>query len=102
MGRHSEYGKNLAIWIEYTLQQIPGGQRGEYRKRFFKELKKFSFKPRPKGTPPNSGCIHELDDLAEVNIENPEEFARLVKEGIHIMYQKETQKRIYDALLEQL
>ena len=66
------------------------------------ELKKYSFEPRRKGQPRNTGCINELEGIEECDIRNPEHLARLVKEGIHLMYQKNTSEKIIRYLLEYL
>jgi hypothetical protein len=67
-GRIKEYGRNLAILINYVVDTIPKNQRKEYKKSFLEELEKYSFKPRPKGTPRNEGCVWELEDLDNVEI----------------------------------
>jgi hypothetical protein len=96
--RGGKYGRNLAIWIDYTFMTIPERCRAEYRRRFLKELNAYSLKPRKSGNPQNEGCVKELSDLTEVEIGKPEQFARLVKEGIHLMYQKRTSARVLDSL----
>jgi len=100
--RARKYGRSLAIWIDYTIDAIPKSEKEEYKARFLGELDTYSLKPRKKGQPSNGGCIHELSDLTDININNPEQFARLVKEGIHLMYQKQTSARVLDALQEYL
>ena len=96
--RAGKYGRNLAIWIDYTIDTMPENLRNDYRARFLEELNTYSLKPRKNGQPRNEGCVHELSDLAEVDISNPEQFARLVKEGVHLMYQKQTSARVLDSL----
>jgi len=59
-------------------------------------------KPRRNGQPRNEGCIHELSNLTKVEINNPKHFARLVKEGVYLMYQKQTSAKVLDALQEYL
>jgi len=100
--RASKYGRNLAIWIDYTINKISKNVRKEYRTRFFDELAKYSFESRKNGQSRNAGCVHELSDLTEVDINNPEQFARLVKESIHLMYQKQTSARVLNALQKHL
>ena len=46
--------------------------------------------------------MNELENIINVNIQNPKEFAKLVKEGIHLTYLKPTSKRIFKGLLEEL
>ena len=76
--------------------------KNKYRARFLDELKTYSLKSRKNGQPRNEGCVHELSDLVDINLNNPEEFARLVKEGIHLMYQKQTSAKVLAALQEYL
>jgi len=104
--RAGRYGQNLAIWISDTLNtktaSLSEKQGKTYRARFLNELKSYSLEPRKAGQPRNSGCVHELSDISVVNIDNPEQFARLIKEGIHLMYQKQTSARVLEALLKYL
>jgi len=100
--RGGKYGRNLAIWVAHTFQTIPDEGRINYKKRFMEELRTYSLKPRKKGSPRNAGCAHELEGIEDVTINNPKEFARLVKEGIHLMYQKQTAARVLKSLLENL
>jgi hypothetical protein len=98
--RPGKYGRNLAIWVNYTISAIPKSCRAEYRSRFLAELKNYSFAPRRKGTPINSGCIYELESIVACDVTNPEDLAKLVKEGIHLLYQKQTAAKVIVALLE--
>lgn len=98
--RGGKYGRNFSILVNYVFQTIP--EKEDYKKRFLKELSHYSFETREKGKPRNIGCVYELESLDAVDIKNPEDFARLVKEGIHLMYQKGTAKRVLDSLLENL
>jgi len=91
--RAAKYGRNFAIWINYTISD---------KNRFVLELKNYSFEPRKKGQPLNHGCVRELEGIDKIDMENPEDLARLVKEGIHLMYQKDTASRVITALLENL
>jgi len=100
--RGAKYGRNLALWIDYTIENLPEEKKKDYKVRLVKELKNYSFEPRKKGTPKNSGCVRELEGIVDVDIEEPEELAKLVKEGIHLMYQKFTAKRVFDSLLKYL
>jgi hypothetical protein len=100
--RAGKYGRNLATWIDYTIASIPENQRKNYRENFLKELNTYSLTPRKVGQPVNDGCVHELSDLTHVEIADPEDFARLIKEGIHLMYQKQTAARVLTALQEYL
>jgi len=100
--RAGKYGRNLAIWIGHTIERIPKEEREGYKTRFLEELKTYSLTPRKNGQPRNEGCVHELSELEKVDPGNPEHLARLVKEGIHLMYQKDTSSRVLDALQKYL
>lgn len=100
--RAGKYGRSLAFLAGYTIQSIPSDQREEYRSLFLDELRTFSFEPRREGTPVNRGCVHELSDIVDVDISDPVHLAKLVKEGIHLMYQKNTAKKVFNAMLESL
>jgi len=100
--RGAKYGRGLGVLIGYTIQSIPASEREEYRLTFYDELRNFSFEPRKEGTPVNKGCVQELSDIVDVDILDPVHFAKLIKEGIHLMYQKNTARKVFDALLENL
>jgi len=68
--RGGKYGRNLSLLISYVIQTMPEIQRGEYKDKFLKEIKNYSFKPRKKGKPRNFGTIYELENLEEVDIKN--------------------------------
>ena len=96
--RGGKYGRNLAVWVRDILDREGEG----YRERFLVELRTYSFEPKKKGGPCNSGIVRELEGIDEVDLRNPEEFARLVKEGFHLEYQKETSARVFKSLLDHL
>ncbi len=98
--RPSKYGKNLAIWINHTIDTMPIEKRKNYKTEFIEELRIYSFEPRKNGQPPNQGCVRELTDITEIDISNPKDLAKLVKEGIHLMYQKQTAASVINSLLE--
>jgi hypothetical protein len=100
--RAGKYGRSLAAWINYTIQGMSEKQRNEYRSRFLEELGTYSFEPRKKGQPRNQGCVHELFEIADADITNPKHLALLVKESLHLMYQKQTSARVLEALRESL
>ncbi len=101
-GRGAKYGRFLAGWVRHTINTIPEPRREEYKERFIAELKKYSFEPRKKGEPMNSGCVRELDMYDDLDVEDPECLARTLKEGRHLNYQKGTSLRIVRSLLEHL
>ena len=96
--RSGKYGRFLSVWIHYTLSQ----QSPEYRIKFLEELKRYSVNPRKKGEPRNEGCVSELEGLSELEIQNPEQLAKLIKEGFHLMYQKKTSANAHASLLDNL
>jgi hypothetical protein len=96
--RAGKYGRFLAVWIKYTIdQQAPG-----YQSKFITELKRYSIKPKKKEEPRNEGCTLELEGIYKLDIKNPKHLAKLVKEGIHLMYQKRTSAKTLSSLLENL
>jgi len=100
--RGGKYGRFLASWINYTISRIPRSKREDYKLRFSKELENYSFKERPKGSPRNEGGLWELVNIDDPLFSDPIIFARTVKEGIHLMYQKSTARRVFRSLLENL
>ncbi len=74
----------------------------DYKSQFIKELKDHSLKRKARKDPANTGCVHELKDIEKIDIKNAKDLAKLIKERIHLMYQKDTAKRVLDALLENL
>ena len=100
--RAGKYGRKLAIWVNRTIEGMSEGQTEDYKTRFLSELETYSLTPRKSGQPLNDGCVHELSGLTEVDIRNPEHLAMLVKEGIHLMYQKQTSAKVLDALKKYL
>ena len=74
----TKYGRNIAVLVNDYLNKIAKEKRLDYWKRFIKELKKYSFKPRKKGEPCNEGCVYELSDLTSMDI-SPKQLAKLVK-----------------------
>jgi len=100
--RAGRYGRNLAIWINYTIDTLPEQKREQYKTEFVRELKTYSFVPRKKGDPINSGCNWELTEIVVCNIQEPLNLARLVKESIHLMYQKQTAAKVMASLLDNL
>jgi hypothetical protein len=88
--RAAKYGRLGAVVLRYVVRTIPVSDRKEYLERFVKEFESYSDIPRRKGEPKNEGCVMELDGLDDLDIRNPEEFARWFKEGQHLKYQKNT------------
>ena len=81
---------------------LPEESRQDYITRFRTELETYSFSPRRQSEPMNDGCKRELEQLVHINIFNPEELAKWIKEGIHFMYQKGTSKRVITSIGDNL
>ncbi len=96
--RAGKYGRFLSVWVRYTLSQ----ESSEYKAKFLEELNEYSFRSRKKGEPRHEGRVSELEGLSEFDIQNPEHLARLVKEGLHLMYQKKTSAKAHCSLLDNL
>jgi hypothetical protein len=101
-GRSAKYGRCLSSWINFTIDSLPAEARKDYRVMLLEDLRKYPLTPRKRGSPSNEGDVHELSSLESVNIENPEHLAKLIREGIHLMYQKGTASNVLNALLKKL
>lgn len=100
--RAGKYGRFLSEWIGYTINRIPEEQRKAYKTSFLREFRKYSFEGKRRKEPPNKGCTRELQKLTNPDISDPVQLARLVKEGLNLMYQKQTARRVYDAMIAEL
>jgi hypothetical protein len=101
--RAATYGQVLADWVVYTINTIPETGRESYKSKLVEELKNYSFEPRKKGEQRNATDIPELEGIVGgFDVQNPKHVAKLIKEGIHLMYQKGTAKRVLESLLEKL
>jgi len=98
--RSAKYGRNLAIFISRILNDLSANPN--YKRAFLNELQTYSLEPQKRGAPPGPGCVNELENIECININNPIHLAKLVKEGIHLMYQKKTASRVLYSLLENL
>lgn len=98
--RAQKYGRNRANEIKRVIASMQDST--EYREQFVKELKRYSFKPRKAGEPKNEGCREELEEIDTINIENPVQYARLVKEELHLLYQKQRARIVMRSLLDAL
>jgi len=96
--RGAKYGKNYAALLSFVLSHFDES----YKKSFIDELMKYSFEPRKKNQPRNSGCVFELDGIGSIDMGNPRHLAKLVKEGLHIGYQKNTARRTHESLVSSL
>ncbi|MDO8623541.1 MAG: hypothetical protein Q7R52_04815 [archaeon] len=101
--RGGKYGRFLGNLTNIIIDSvIPDSEKESYKTCLINEIKSYSFEPRKSGTPKSSGCVWELIDMDSFDISNPKTFGKTIKEGIHLMYQKQTQKRVLDALLNEL
>ena len=100
--RGGKFGRNYSVVVNYVIDSRPVSEREGYRVSFLEELKTYSLEGRKKGNPENAGCNWELGSFESVNIEDPVQFAKLVKEQMHLMYQKRTTKRVFDSLITNL
>jgi len=99
--RAAKYGRNLAVLIGWMLDKsYPLTAR--YKRVFLLELQDYPIMPRRKGTPRNEGAVDELENVDTINPENPRHAAKVIKQGLHLMYQKNTSKNSLYALLENL
>jgi len=95
--RAGKYGRHLGELIGFVVDSRPTSERDEYRDKFLAELENYSSMPRIEGTPINEGCVHELDGVLEIDFNNPVHLALLVKESLHLMYQKRTSTRALES-----
>jgi len=100
--RASKYGRFLSEVIIYIINTTPQDKRTEYKSKFLEELQNFSFQRRRKGEPKHTGCRWELYDIENFNITYPTTLAKTIKEGLQLMYQKDTQKTVMQALMKNL
>ena len=97
--RAGKYGRFGSDVLKYVIGTLPVSYREEYLSRFLQEFENYSDMPHKKGTPVNEGCVRELDGLDDLDVPNPEEFARWFKEGQHINYQKNTSRNEREGFL---
>ena len=100
--RGAKYGRNLALWVRHTIDTVPEDERDSYRSRLIEELRRYSFQTRKKGQPLNKGCVYELAGMDDIDVEDPCDLGKLIKEGVHLMYQKSTAAKVLDSLIDNL
>lgn len=98
--RSTKYGRFLAYFINNFIESVP--ENRSYKERFLREVLTYSDKPRKRGEKRNEGCNNKLKTIENFNSLNPEYLARLIKEGLHLMYQKQTSKRVLEKFIEEL
>lgn len=90
--RAAHLGENYAALVRYVISKIPIDKQEDYKTKLVAELEKYSFIKN----------IRELENIALINVEVPEELAKFIKEDMNFYYQKETTKRILTGLLDNL
>jgi hypothetical protein len=100
--RAGKYGKHLGDLVEFVVDSQPIDERSRYKDEFLAELGNYSSTPRKKGEPANEGCVHELSGIEVIDFNNPMHLALLVKESLHLMYQKQTSARALESLIKSL
>jgi len=98
--RAGKYGRFLAEFVLSYVRGLPERVRGDYERRFLVEFNNYSDVPRKEGEPVNAGCVYELLNMGSFDSGNPEQLARVMKEGLHLMYQKQTSRRCREGFLE--
>ena len=74
--------------------------RRNYKNAFLDEFNKYSNVGRKKWEPLNEGCVWELKEVSVIDIRNPREVARWLKEHQHTKYQKQNVERERKSFLE--
>jgi hypothetical protein len=98
--RSGKYGRFLAQWVNETIAGQPAERQPSYLASFLTELATYSLTPRYAGQSRNEGCVKELEDIDILDLDNPAHLAKLVKEGFHLMYQKDTSRRVLESFNE--
>lgn len=98
-GRAAKYGRFYAGLVNYVVRTFPEEDRDGYKSGLIQEVELFSFEPRRQGELLNKGCTWELEGIDEICMEHPEHFGKLIKEGMHFMYQKGTARNYYEPLM---
>lgn len=103
-GRAEKYGRFVAQWMFQSVfwPAVPEEERPAYMGKLVPELKAYSFTPRKKGSPKNEGCVWELDGIERFTKLDPILMAKLIKEGMHLKYQKGTSERVMRGLMKGL
>ncbi|MEK6886059.1 MAG: hypothetical protein AABX17_03775 [Nanoarchaeota archaeon] len=99
--RAGKFGRNYAILFSWALTK-PEPVSRRYMKTFLEEMQTYSLEPRKEGMPPGPGCVDELEGVNTINPENPRHAAKVIKQGLHLMYQKNTSKNSLYSFLENL
>lgn len=100
--RYGKLGRLDALVINQILNVLYLDEISmlNYKKVFLDEFNDYSDVGKKKGEPTNEGCVWELKDLKEIDIRNPRELAKWLKEHQHTKYQKQNVKRERLSFLE--
>jgi len=100
--RYGKLGRLDASFVNQIINFLYSDEssRQNYKKVFLDEFNNYSDIGRKKGEPVNKGCVWELEDLVDIDIWNPREFAKWLKEHQHTKYQKRNVKRERESFLE--
>jgi transcriptional regulator with AAA-type ATPase domain len=89
--RAAHLGENYAALVNFVISKISADKR-EYKSRLVAELEKYSF----------TANVRELEGIAIMDVEIPEELAKFIKENANFYYQKGTARRVLTAILSDL
>jgi hypothetical protein len=90
--RAAHLGENYAALVNFVISKISADKRGRYKSRLVAELEKYSFATN----------VRELEGIAIIDVEIPEEMAKFIKEDANFYYQKGTARRVLTAILGDL
>ena len=72
--RASCYGENLTYFINYIIHNQKNPE--QYKRIFIRELKDYSLEGKTREAPPNKGCVWELENINNLDVENPQTFSK--------------------------
>ena len=100
----TKWGRNAAVFFDYYIGLLPISheEKERYKAMFLDETQNFSFEPKKKGEPRNSGCVDELQGIDTIDPKNPYHVAKWFKQGIQMWYQKRTQKNGLEPCVKML
>lgn len=74
--RSGLYGRYLGMMVNYIVENQDEMEKEEYRQKVVEEIKEFDPKDSER----------ELREIEKFEVEEPEDLAKVVKEGMHLMY----------------
>lgn len=99
-GRFEKLGRFDACLVNSIIELLPSYiDKKLYRENFFEEFNNYSDKGRKRGEPENEGCVRELENIEEIDIENPVHLAKWLKEHLQTKYQKRNARNERDSFL---